>query len=224
MAVDIADTALLELQNAKKKQNKERVQKIMKQAEETMLRLSLIVKDEIERRNQKDLAAAETVRASFESLKESRSKTPSSSSPMRISKLQYKRREIEKMKNKQKSREIERERERVRKGLEKQLEVRHLRVRERTRKVKEKADDFFRDLRSHQQKRDNILERFRESSRTAMTKRIERVRELKQNIQKVSKRIAFQKERARQEKLFEETKSRMETRANMLNQKKRDIR
>lgn len=57
-----------------------------------------------------------------------------------------------------------------------------------------------------------------------MTKRIERVRELKQNIQKVSKRIAFQKERARQEKLFEETKSRMETRANMLNQKKRDIR
>lgn len=157
MAVDIADTALLELQNAKKKQNKERVQKIMKQAEETMLRLSLIVKDEIERRNQKDLAAAETVRASFESLKESRSKTPSTSSPMRISKLQYKRREIEKMKNKQKSREIERERERVRKGFEKQLEVRHLRVRENVREKSRRKRMTFLEIYAVINKREIIF-------------------------------------------------------------------
>ena len=49
-AADIADSALYELKSKKKKRNMER---IMIQTEETMLRLSLIVKDEIERRNQK---------------------------------------------------------------------------------------------------------------------------------------------------------------------------
>ena len=196
----------------------------MIQTEEAISRLSLIVKDEIERRNREDLAAAETIRASFKSLKQQSGSSKISTSPRRISKLQYKRREIEKQKNKQKLRQIERERERVRRGLEKQLSQRDLKVRERTRKVNEKANEFFKDIRSHQQKRDNILERFRKSGKTAMKKRVERVRELRKNIEQASKRIAVQKELARQDKLFEETKSRMKARTETLNQQKREIR
>ena len=47
---------------------------------------------------------------------------------------------------------------------------------------------------------------------------------MRKNIEQASKRIAVQKELARQDKLFEETKSRMKARTETLNQQKREIR
>jgi len=228
VAVDIADSALHELRDAYKKGNK--TAKVLEQTQETILRLSLIVNAETQRRNEDDEAAGESIRASFkaEALKKKSSKvltsesSLSSSSPRkRLSTLKYKRREIEREKEKQRLREIKRERERVRKRLQKQLQVRDRKVKDRANKVGTEAHEFFKEIRGSNQEK--VLERFRQTGRIAMRERLQRVRELRENIEQATKRISEQKELAHQKTMFEQTKERMRIRIDTLNSEKRAI-